>query len=89
MELKLLKLADVARRLSWSRGTIEDRIKSGILPPPVRQGQNRCWLISEVDAVAAGIAAGVPDDAMKELAAQLAAVRQKHLDRALSTALGG
>jgi predicted DNA-binding transcriptional regulator AlpA len=84
----LLKFSEVYRRLGWSRGTGEARIKDGILPKPARQGQNRVWPEDEINAVAALIAAGKSDDELRHWARRFEQGREARAARALAAALG-
>jgi len=84
----LLKFSEVYRRLGWSRATAEIRIKDGILPRPARQGQNRVWPESEIDAIAALVAAGKPDDELRHWARQFEQGREARARRALAAVLG-
>lgn len=47
---RLLGIAEVARKTSWSRSSIEKLVAEKKFPPPVRMGPyRRAWLECEVD----------------------------------------
>lgn len=47
---KLLRIADVAERLSMSRGTIYRKIQEGTFPQPKKLGHSVRWLATDTEA---------------------------------------
>lgn len=47
---KLLRIADVAERLSMSRGTIYRKIKEGTFPQPKKLGHSVRWVATDIEA---------------------------------------
>src|SRR5262249_38040620 len=71
--LRLPKLQD---RFPLGRETLYLRIRCGTLPPPIRIGARAsAWIASEIEAVAAAVAAGQSNDQLRELVERLVASR--------------
>ena len=54
----LLTIDDLAKRLSVSKGTIHNYIKSDRVPPPIRLGNNLRWRPEQINE---WIEAGMPE----------------------------
>ncbi|MAO55217.1 MAG: transcriptional regulator [Rhodospirillaceae bacterium] len=68
----LLRLPAVMSATGLSKSTLYLRIKQQLMTPPVKLGQ-RCaaWPSNEIEAINIARIAGKPDDAIRELVAEL------------------
>ena len=72
----LLRQPQVRHETGYSRSTIYQRIKQGLLPPPVRLGSKTvAWPADEIAAINSARIAGVPDPGLQELVVKLVAAR--------------
>lgn len=75
--MKLLKLPQVLGLTAKSRSTHYQEIKLGLMPPPVRLGeQSVAWPESEIMAINKARIAGKSTDEIKQLVQHLATERQ-------------
>lgn len=76
--MKLLKLPAVLELTAIARSTHHKRIHEGLMPPPVRLGQNSvAYPEHEITAINNARIAGKTDDEIRELVSRLMADRKK------------
>jgi len=76
-KMKLLKLPQVLGLTAKSRSTHYQEIKQGLMPPPVKLGeQSVAWPESEILAINKARIAGKSTDEIKQLVQQLVTKRQ-------------
>jgi prophage regulatory protein len=74
----ILRLPRVMARTGKSRSTIYAECAAGLFPRPVRLGRRAVgWPASEVDEILAARIAGASDHRIRQLVAELTAVRQQ------------
>lgn len=73
-----LKIRTLAKRLDLEVGAVEQMVKRGLLPPPVKIGEAQLWRWQDVDAyLRAGRAESADDPIMRAIhAAQTPPSRQ-------------
>lgn len=77
MSVSILRIRGLLARTGNKRSTAYDRIKKGLLPPPISiGGTNSGWPDNEIDAVNAARIAGKSDDEIRELVKSLVAARK-------------
>jgi prophage regulatory protein len=82
MALRLLRLPEVSVKLGLRTTAIYDRIKQGVLTPPVRlTARSRAWPEHEIDAIVGAHIAGDADDEIRALVQDLVAQRKQHSAR--------
>lgn len=65
------------------RAKLQNDIKAGTFPPPIKDGRSSCWASTEVGIVNAARIAGRSDAEIKELVAGL--VKQRHQAMSVAT----
>ncbi len=65
----------VAGGIGFGRATMYQRIQLGLFPAPVKIGRMSVWIDRELTAVNEAIVAGVSDDELRQVVAEL--VRQR------------
>lgn len=68
----LIKLPDVLARLSMSRTTFYDKVKKGVIPPPISLGDRAvAWVEAEIDQTITALIAGKTKEEMKGMVKSL------------------
>lgn len=76
--MKLIKLPEVLGLTAKSRSTHYHEIKIGLMPPPVRLGeQSVAWVESEILAINAARISGQSDEQIKQLVKKLVSDRKE------------
>lgn len=77
MERTFLRAPDAMKGFGIGHSTFYGRISEGLLPPPIKFGPRMSvWPSDELDAVMAAIVAGVSEDQIRALVADLVARRK-------------
>ena len=84
----LITIREACRRLSRSRSSLELDVKDGRMPAPQMFGRNRVWASVEIDAIAAAVANGADENALRNLTQEIIQTRQLRADAARSALLG-
>ncbi len=77
MSVSILRISGLLARTGNKRSTAYDRIKKGLLPPPISiGGATSGWPDNEIDAINAARIAGQSDDQIRKLVKGLVAARK-------------
>jgi prophage regulatory protein len=74
----LLRRPELRQRIGRSDSAIDNDVRDGLIPPPVRCGpRSVAWPSDEVDAIVNARIAGDDDDEIRALVTRLVAARRK------------
>jgi prophage regulatory protein len=76
--MRMIRLPEVKTKTGHGRSTIYQRVKLGLLPPPVRiSDKSSAWPDDEIDAVNHALVAGQSTSEIRTLVATLVGNRKK------------
>lgn len=75
-KIRLIKKRVIIDRLAISYVTVHRLISGGLLPKPVKIGKLALWPEHEIDSIANAVVAGVGEEKIKLLVAELEANRK-------------
>ena len=82
INLRIERRQDVLDKVRFSRSTLYSRIQQGLFVPPVSLGRRSVgWLEHETDMVIRGLVSGKTDSEIKELVAEVIALRTNLCDQ--------
>lgn len=82
VNLRIERRQDVLDKVRFSRSTLYSRIQQGLFVPPVSLGRRSVgWLEHETDMVLRGLVSGKTDLEIKELVAEVIALRANLFDQ--------
>ncbi len=71
-QFRLIHRAEVLKQCCFSNTTLHERIKAGLIPPPVSVGDRAVrWVQHEIDSVLAAMVAGKSKQEIRDLVTDL------------------
>lgn len=85
MQMVILRTAEARRALGIAHGTFYQRLRAGLIPPPIALGQRaRGYPSDEVESVARAMVAGHDDSRIAALVKEMTTDRAKKAERSRS-----